>query len=531
MGRLVIFVLSIETGTAVSSSFLPDTFTAWYWQSSLVVDKWLYIDGGEIWGRWYGPTTNPSYVWNMQTMAIDLSSSWTPTSVTVVATNKSTDILGSSSLLGRRPDMWYDPTADSVYSIGGLSYNIDGRTFNPNVVPTLWGFKPQSNGSVDWISQSSITNPQSTKLRSNVAGGLRATSPTGHYNLGGFIDLLDWVEPNGFALEEMLLYNSGNKSFYNLTLAGQHYMWGEAQYIPIYGAGGVILFFGGFWPSDTTVDAPSSLTALLDTILIYDIHTNRFFKQPASNPPSGRALFCSVAAGASNNESYEIFIYGGTQTSDAPTAERSLDDNFRNVYILTVPAFQWLQAPNQSPIHRVSHTCSIIGGTKEGGFGSRSDPWTNGLGIFDMTTLSWTNAYDATAPAYERPGLVSQFYANNSRYPTEWGDPELKSIFEMPNGTANLSGGNNNSSNDNSNIGGGDNKIDPGTTTNVTANVSTSGSGMSSSNAIASSVVVGGVIGGAAALAIIASLIYWRCRALARSGRPTISPTFYELPT
>jgi hypothetical protein len=33
MGRLVIFVLSIETGTAVSSSFLPDTFTAWYWQS------------------------------------------------------------------------------------------------------------------------------------------------------------------------------------------------------------------------------------------------------------------------------------------------------------------------------------------------------------------------------------------------------------------------------------------------------------------------------------------------------------------
>ena len=33
VSRLVIFALSIETGTAVSSSFLPDTFTAWFWLS------------------------------------------------------------------------------------------------------------------------------------------------------------------------------------------------------------------------------------------------------------------------------------------------------------------------------------------------------------------------------------------------------------------------------------------------------------------------------------------------------------------
>jgi hypothetical protein len=212
-----------------------------------------------------------------------------------------------------------------------------------------------------------------------------------------------------------------------------------------------------------------------------------------------------------------------------------------------------------------------IGGTQEGGLGTLSDPWTNGLGIFDMTTLSWTNAYDAAAPAYEQPGLVSRFYTNNSRYPTEWGDPELKSIFKMPNGTANFSGGNNNR-NDSSNSGGGggDNKTGPGTTTNETASMS-SGSGMPSSNGIAGGVAVGGVIGGVAALAIIVSLIYWMlcqskrkeerspklteleadqciagqvtCRALTRSdvghqvincyevpGTPTISPTFYEMP-
>jgi hypothetical protein len=141
-------------------------------------------------------------------------------------------------------------------------------------------------------------------LISNVGGGLSATSPTGHYNLGGFIALSESVENDGFALEEMLSYNFGNQSWYNLTLA-EHYMLGEAQYVPIYGAQGVILFFGGYWPSDNSVESSGSV-ANLNTILVYDIYTNRFFNQQASNAPPGRALFCSVAAGALNNESYEM---------------------------------------------------------------------------------------------------------------------------------------------------------------------------------------------------------------------------------
>jgi hypothetical protein len=238
-------------------------------------------------------------------MAIDLRSPWTPSSVTVVATNKSTNILESSSLLGRRPDMWYDPTVDLVYSIGGDSYSLNGSE-NPNVVPTLWGFKPQSNGSVYWKSQSSTTNPNSAGLTSNVAGGLSATSPTAHYNLGGFFNL-GYVDFEIFRLEEMLSYNSRNQSWTNLTLPGQHYLWGEAQYVPIYGARGVILFFGGYWSfGETAIDPPSLAT--LDSILIYDIHTNRFFKQLALDPPPPRAAFCSVAAGASDNESYEMCV-------------------------------------------------------------------------------------------------------------------------------------------------------------------------------------------------------------------------------
>ena len=43
MSRLVIFVLLVEVGTAVSSSFLPDIFTAWYWQSCKHLSRLVHI--------------------------------------------------------------------------------------------------------------------------------------------------------------------------------------------------------------------------------------------------------------------------------------------------------------------------------------------------------------------------------------------------------------------------------------------------------------------------------------------------------
>jgi len=82
LNRLIILVLSIDVKSVVASSFLPDEFASWFWQSckyilyvtrvtttkndsaALVVDKWLYIDGGEIWAKWGGSNTIPSGVWS-----------------------------------------------------------------------------------------------------------------------------------------------------------------------------------------------------------------------------------------------------------------------------------------------------------------------------------------------------------------------------------------------------------------------------------------------------------------------------------
>jgi hypothetical protein len=149
-----------------------------------------------------------------------------------------------------------------------------------------------------------------------------------------------------------------------------------------------------------------------------------------------------------------------------------------------------------------------IGGIQEDALYSQ-EPWPKGLGIFDMTTLNWTNAYDAAALAYEQPSLVSQFYAHNSRYPIAWIDPVLQSIFAAPNGTANASptvsslgiGG---SSTQTSGSSGGSN-----------------GNGSSNNNAGA---IAGGTVSAVAALALIGALTYWGRRQYNRKGRQSQNP-------
>jgi len=41
-----------------------------------------------------------------------------------------------------------------------------------------------------------------------------------------------------------------------------------------------------------------------------------------------------------------------------------------------------------------------------------ADPWTHGLGLFDMSALSWTTSYNASAKDYEQPAMVKQYYAD-----------------------------------------------------------------------------------------------------------------------
>lgn len=60
--------------------------------------------------------------------------------------------------------------------------------------------------------------------------------------------------------------------------------------------------------------------------------------------------------------------------------------------------------------------------------GNFSDPWTFGIGVFDMTDLSWSDHYNSKAMPYEQPSVVKQYYQSRPRTPI-WNDPALAEVF------------------------------------------------------------------------------------------------------
>ena len=43
-------------------------------------------------------------------------------------------------------------------------------------------------------------------------------------------------------------------------------------------------------------------------------------------------------------------------------------------------------------------------------FNASADPWTQGLGVFDMTSLQWKSSYTADAGPYMPANIIAQYY-------------------------------------------------------------------------------------------------------------------------
>lgn len=141
------------------------------------------------------------------------------------------------------------------------------------------------------------------------------------------------------------------------------------------------------------------------------------------------------------------FIYGGENGNLGPAAVP-----YDEIFILTLPAFHWLKV-DYPPAHpRNGHTCNAVGGSQIvsiGGvdsnsriyygydydintstFNSSIDPFAQGLGVFDMTTLTWADHYTANAPPYEQSDRVKNFYTQNPQNGSQFTTPELKNLFQ-----------------------------------------------------------------------------------------------------
>lgn len=102
-----------------------------------------------------------------------------------------------------------------------------------------------------------------------------------------------------------------------------------------------------------------------------------------------------------------------------------LSTAYDELYVLTIPGFQWFRADYAAFNPRADHACVlagnrqmiVIGGMNEGISDQVEkyedlDPWVNGLGVFDVSELQWKNHYEAGAEKYQSPAVVRQWYSD-----------------------------------------------------------------------------------------------------------------------
>ncbi|MCJ1465552.1 hypothetical protein MMC07_004170 [Pseudocyphellaria aurata] len=422
-------------GVVATSDFLRRAGHA-----SVVAGDWVYIDGGEFSVMSDG---KPDYQYSTTILSIDLSQTWSNSTVTIHSTYKPTGVpnLTHSSL-------WYDEREDLLYSgFAGRAPTFGDRPWPSN--SSLWSFKPDGAGSGSWDkvidSDSLVWHSFTRPCQPMMAFGSGSA-----YVLGGFES---WQTRSPWddsfyntALPGLVQFNLTTRTFSNST-AGGYSFYGTAErgamhYVSSFGPDGLFVVMGG---DDAWHPQPDGSSLIeLETISIYDPSSRQWFNQTTTgNIPQRRKEFC-LAGIASNNGTYEIFMYAGWGGDLGKSAIP-----FDEIYILTLPAFHWLKVdyPPQQPRHAL--TCHAVGGSQIltiGGLDSNSnhtmdaeiyhstfdtspDPFAQGLAIFNMTALKFANQYTAKASPYVQSDMVRRYHA--TRPATKFDSPGLAKLLDI----------------------------------------------------------------------------------------------------
>ncbi|KAL1651936.1 hypothetical protein SLS58_000059 [Diplodia intermedia] len=404
-------------GATDASSFLRRGYHA-----SVVAGNYVYIDGGEFSTYDNGDV---KYEYSNTILSIDLSKNWTNATVTLQSTSKPSSVPSLN-----HPGIWYDSSADTIYTgFAGRISSLNESDLSPWPMG-VWSFKPDGLGSGTWDTAlatddkvfDSITRPYTAAVAYGNGVG---------YALGGSVT---WQTAPGITggdtsaivnIDGMLRFDMTTKELTNVTVKGPRFQNGhiqlaQMQYVPNFGPEGVFLVLGGVKTN------PETDTFDWGIVTVFDPESGRWYDQQTSgNIPRGRKEFCSTGM-ASDNKTFEVFVYAGWG-GDLGTQSVSFDQ----IYILTLPAFHWIQVDYDQTGTRHALTCHPVGGSQIltiGGVNSAStdssasiykgtfrdkDKYTQGLAVFDLSTLEWKDQYTANASGYTQSDMVRSYYAQN----------------------------------------------------------------------------------------------------------------------
>ncbi|KAL8375649.1 hypothetical protein RB595_006977 [Gaeumannomyces hyphopodioides] len=510
MAKALVLACLLAARARAQSVQVPsrDNFLRREGHSIAVLGDHLYIEGGELSqmangqrvGTWSEPTNT--------TLAVALDRSWTTRDVEFESIPHEDD-----ALYTRMGALWTGADNKTLYSWGGTNpYNV---ITNASINPRLRVFTKSGSGAAGtWRNEAGDAN-----ILRSTAGASTSCNGAGLMMSGigslwsdsrvppryGYRDTLATTR----VVQGLVIYSMDSRTWANETQdesSGFRVPFGPRRRAGVEdGAAvclggnvgtngrGVAFFLGG--TQGEVVDGKDPQPIDFGVVNLYDVATRTMHSQTTTGdrPEGTVAGHCAVVAGGGDKGSYEIFVVGGRGRSPG------------EVYILTVPGFRWFKAPQGAvdDSDRFRHKCAVagrggrqmiaVGGLPsrvQDGFGSR-DPWANGLKVFDMTSLTWGDSYNAGAPAYEAPEMVRKWYSESypGRDAFKWDRDSTKALFtQLPAiGSSNSSGGSSQPQDGS--------KPD----------------GSSSSSSVPLGAIVGGAVGGVVALAAIAVAVWWFC--------------------
>lgn len=183
--------------------------------------------------------------------------------------------------------------------------------------------------------------------------------------------------------------------------------------------------------SASEAESPSFMTSLP----VYDIASSTWYLQNTTGDAPGQLTqFCSVVATANDSSSFNVYIYGGYDGLNA--GDPPSDD----VWILSIPSFQWIKAYSGTTSHgRSGHRCVtpypdqmlVVGGVHQ----NQANCVEGGIiQVFNLNKLEFQNTYDAdTWSEYAVPSVVSKAIGGNAQGGSSkvaaWSDGALSGIF------------------------------------------------------------------------------------------------------
>ncbi|KAF3811302.1 hypothetical protein GCG54_00001618 [Colletotrichum gloeosporioides] len=395
--------------------------------------NYVYIDGGEI--SWMINGTNaltddrPSRSVNL-TLSIDLQSSWSTSDVRIKVSDKD-NVIPKLNFQA----IWRDPDSKGFYIWGGET------PYNDTVKPSnIFHFDANESGKGSWKDVVADNVDDFNKFKQPKGGAFAQSKDMAYYFGGLATPRTDSSIPEGkfVALTDLVTFNMTSKRVTKTSPAGfgEHrtFRYGSMEAIP-FGSQGLLLVLGGS-------QAPPSASSDEDWVLmdfkqvhLYDIKAGRWYQQQTTGDwPTARENFCTVGVDGPNN-TFDIFMYGGMGN----------DGISNEVYVLTLPGFHFFKANPSSTIEltpRMNHACVLVGRRQMLSIGGSNhehsfkvwanrDPWTRGLGIFDMMQWTWRDQYYATAAKYTGPEEIRQWYEGGGMDKVNWADDELKSLFAL----------------------------------------------------------------------------------------------------